>query len=648
MRVRNAFLAGLVCVGVSAALLAQSAVERRQVGQLVLEGVPEPDPALRPMVAPYLEFRRAPLTAISDDASSILVSTRFGNTAQLHHLRSPMGARTQVTFFDEPVNGGRFLADNRLVCVKDVGGNENFQYYAIDLSSGRSTLLTDGKSRHESLVVAGDGKTIAFSNNSRDGRNMDVYVSDVGTKQARRLMEVEGQYQARDFSADGSRLLVEHYISEKQTRCFMVDVASGQSAQLTPDEPPTFYGSATFSSDGKSVYLTSDRDGEFRKLYQLKLDFGEWRCLTADIPWDVEEVASDPASGGIAFTVNEDGLSKLYFADAWGNGRKQIDTKLPPGVIGGIVFNRRGGTLGFSFDCATSPADAYTVSYPAGQVTRWTQSEIGGLNSASFVTPALIRYPTFDNDESGKPRMISAYYYKARGDGPRPVVLMIHGGPEGQYQPTFNNTANLWVNELGISVIAPNVRGSTGYGKTFHQLDNGVKREDSVRDIGALLDWIEKQPELDKTRVGVYGGSYGGYMVLASLTNYPKRIKAGVDLVGIADFVTFLERTSEYRRDLRRAEYGDERVPGVKQVLDAISPLKNAGKIESALFVVHGQNDPRVPVTEAQQIVAKMRELHRPVWFLNALDEGHGFQKKVNRDAAALLYVHFWREHLLK
>ena len=623
---------------------------RRQIGQLVLEGIPQWDESIRTRMLQYLESRRAGVTDISDDGKSLLVSTRLGNTNQLHHVASPLGMRRQITFFDEPVNSGRFIPGSggkRLLFSKDVGGNENFQIYSLDLGTGRHTLLTDGKSRHETSVLSKDGRWLAYNSNGRNGKDMDIYLCDLTKDEPGKIVwQVEGSFNPAEFSPDGGRLLVLQYISEKQTIWHMLDAATGKHQPITPDNPPAYYGGGTWSADGKSLYMTSDRDGEFRKLYEVKVDDQKWTCLTKDIEWDVEDVAVEPTGKGIAFVVNEDGLSRLYFAANDGGGRRAV-SGLPTGVMGGVKFNEKGGTLAISLDAATAPSDAYTVAFADGKPTRWTESETGGLSTATFVEPSIIRYPTFDQVD-GKPRTISAFYYKGKGDGARPALILTHGGPEGQFQPTFSAFIQYLACEMGISVIAPNVRGSTGYGKTFHQLDNAVKREDSVKDIGALLDWIGKQPELDAKRVGIYGGSYGGYMVLASLTNYPDRIKAGIDVVGIADFISFLERTAEYRRDLRRAEYGDERIPEVRKVLEQIAPLRNADKIKSALFVVHGQNDPRVPVNEAQQIVAKMRELKRPVWFCNALDEGHGFQKKQNRDLATVLYAFFLQEHLLK
>ncbi|TWT44532.1 Prolyl tripeptidyl peptidase precursor [Phycisphaerae bacterium RAS1] len=661
----------------------------RQVGQVVLEGVPAWGDAIRERMLQYINVRSAGLQSIAAGGKSVLITTRFGSTAQLHVVDMPLGMRRQISFFDEPIGRAFFIpgcGKSEIGFSKDVGGNEMSQFYVLDQQDGRHRLITDGKSRNDSPIVSKNGRWAAWSSTRRNGRDFDIYVSDltiyysisapaapevVGPEtdveaasrksgqtaaadsesrtfdmRAKLALQVEGSWYPREFSPDEAKILVEKYVSEKQSEFHVLDVASGQSAPLTPPTPPAFYGGGAWAPDGKALYFFSDKEGEFRKLYRLDFEYGTWKSITADIEWDVEEVAADPAGKGIAFIVNEDGVSKLYFADPWGNGRKTVDG-LPKGVIGGLDFAEDGGVVGFTLNCSTSPADVYTATFPDGKLTRWTESEVGGLNRETFIDAELIRYPTFDQVD-GKPRKISAFYYKARGAGPHAVVICPHGGPESQYTPTFSPSFQYWTSELGISVIAPNVRGSTGYGRSFHQLDNAVKREDSVKDIGALLDWIEKQPELDAKRVGIYGGSYGGYMVLASLVNYPKRFKAGVDYVGVADFITFLKNTAEYRRDLRREEYGDERVPEVRAVLEQISPLRRADKIEAALFVVHGANDPRVPLSEAQQIVAKMRAMGRPVWSCNALNEGHGFRKKENSDLLSVLLAHFWQEHLLE
>lgn len=625
-------------------------VERRQIGQMVLEGVPEWTDAARQRMLQYLEMRSAAVSDLSDDGGSLLIRTRFGNTAQLHLVAMPLGARKQLTFFDEPVGGGLFVPGSRarrIVYTKDRGGDEDDQVFLFDLDTGRHRMLTDGKSRHDNATVSRSGRYLAFNGTGRNGRDMDIYVVDLAAADPPKLvMEVSGNYYPSEFSPDETRLLVVKYVSARETHWFILDVASGQHARLTPEGAPVFYGGGVWSHDGKAVYLTSDRDGEFQKLYHVNLEYNNWTCLSDDIAWDVTDVAVEPTGKGIAFVTNEDAISRLYFADEWGNGRRQV-TSVPPGLIGGLRFAIGGGVLGLTYSSAVVPGDAYTLSYPEGRLTRWTESEVGGLNTANFIAPEIIHYPTFDRTADGQPRMIPAMYYRARGEGPRPVVIYVHGGPESQERPRLSGTFQYWLNELGISIIAPNVRGSTGYGRSYHQLDNGVKREDSVRDVGALLDWIAQQPELDASRVGIFGGSYGGYMVLGSLVNYPERFRAGIDVVGITNFVTFLGKTADYRRDLRREEYGDERDPQVREVLERISPLNNADRIQAALFVLQGANDPRVPRSEAEQIVARLRELGRPVWYALALNEGHGFSKRENSDLAAVMYALFWEKHLL-
>ena len=364
-----------------------------------------------------------------------------------------------------------------------------------------------------------------------------------------------------------------------------------------------------------------------------------WRALTSHIPWNVEQISLSGDGRHLAFVVNEGGLSKLHLYDTRTRRARPV-AGIPAGRVGGLAFARKAPVLALSLLGATRTGDAYTYDLRSRKLTRWTQSEMGGLDPASLVAPTLVEYETFDRAK------IPAFYYRPKGSGPFPVVIAIHGGPEGQARPRFNPLTQLLAAEAGIAVLEPNVRGSDGYGKTYLTLDNGAKREDSVKDIGALLDWIGQQKELDAGRVAVVGGSYGGYMVLASLVHFGERIRAGVDVVGISHFVTFLENTAEYRRDLRRAEYGDERDPQMRKLLDSIAPLNHVDKIRSALFVAQGANDPRVPASESEQIVRAVRKSGHDVWYMVAPDEGHGFKKKVNRDTYTLLAVLFLEKHL--
>jgi dipeptidyl aminopeptidase/acylaminoacyl peptidase len=352
--------------------------------------------------------------------------------------------------------------------------------------------------------------------------------------------------------------------------------------------------------------------------------------LTGHVKWDIDEIALSRDGRYLAYVANEDGASRLGVMDLVQHA-DLIPPQLPFGVIGSFDFDPASKRLAFGMQTPTSPSDVWVWTLADGNLERWTESEIGPLDRSKLLAPTLVRFPTFDQSD-GKPREVPAWVYKPAGPGPHPVLISIHGGPESQAQPIFSANVQQWAAEVGYAVIQPNVRGSSGYGKTYLSLDNGMKREDSVRDIGSLLDWIATQADLDAKRVVVIGGSYGGYMTLASMMHYNDRLRGAVDIVGISNFVTFLESTAEYRRDLRRPEYGDERDPKMREYFQKISPLNNAGKITKPMLVVQGQNDPRVPVTEAEQMVAKIRANGGEVWYLVGLNEGHGFQKRDNID----------------
>jgi dipeptidyl aminopeptidase/acylaminoacyl peptidase len=319
--------------------------------------------------------------------------------------------------------------------------------------------------------------------------------------------------------------------------------------------------------------------------------------------------------------------------------------RLPLGVLSGLSWHENGRDLAFSLSSAQAPTDVFSLDRKTGRLERWTESETGGLDSRQFVEPELVKVRSFDGVG------IPAFVYRPHPQkfpGPRPVVINIHGGPEGQAQPVFQARNNYYLSELGVAVVYPNVRGSSGYGKTFLTLDNGFKREDAVRDLGAILEWIRRQPNLDAQRVGVMGGSYGGYMALAAMIHFGEQLRCGVDVVGISNFLTFLRNTQDYRRDLRRVEYGDERDPQMAAFLERISPTTRARQIAKPLFVVQGKNDPRVPATESEQMVKAIRDHGGQVWYLMAKDEGHGFQKKRNADLQFLSTILFLREHLLR
>jgi dipeptidyl aminopeptidase/acylaminoacyl peptidase len=613
----------------------------KEVGNLVLDDMDEIPQRIKDRMTQYSAARGASLRAFSPEDGSLLISTRFGDTSQLHRVRGPMMDRKQLTFFNEPI-AAAFYDPARpkagFYFAMDSGGAERYQYYWFDLDAGTNTLLTDGKSRHESPRLSHKTSRLVFAGNARNTKDLDLYVQE-GSAAPKLLKEVTGSWQPQDWSPDDKRIVVRQYVSITESYLHVVDASTGASEQLNKNLKVA-YGDAVFAQTGNALFYTTDHESEFQRLVHHDLTTNKVTVITPKIDWDVEHVAVTPK--WLAFVVNEGGRSVLYRAPA-SKPTAYEKLELPVGVIANLEFDHKGERLGATITSTDSASDVYVVTMANKKVERWTESEVGGLNPKAFVTPTLITYKSFDGRE------IPAWFYKPKNAaGPVPVVIAIHGGPEAQSRPDFNPAQHYWVNELGLAVLIPNVRGSAGYGKTYLTLDNAEKREDSVKDIGALLDWIGTQPALDQKRVAVIGGSYGGFMVLASLAMFPERIACGVDVVGISNFVTFLEKTEAYRRDLRRVEYGDERDPKMRELLEKISPTTNAKKITSPLFIVQGKNDPRVPLNEAEQMVKTVRGQGKRVWYLMAKDEGHGFQKKTNRDVYMQSTALFFERYLLQ
>lgn len=622
------------------------------------QGVP-PIPAERTVdLLPYDNIRAANLADWHPTERRALVLTRFAESPQVHELAMPLGARKQITFYREPIvfAGYRPGRPDELALAIDQGGSENFQILLLDRKAGKSKRISDGSHRYTSLKWSNDGRLLAYNSNARNGKDQDLYVYDPAGGGERRVAELQGAWTVLDWSPDDRRILLSEFVSANESYLHWADVATGAIHAIAGrsadrSKPTVAYGDANWSSDGRSVYTTSDEESEFARLVRIDLASGKPTVLSGDIPWDVENFASSDDGKVLAFFVNEDGISRIHLLDL-ATGKALPVPELPPGVVGALRFRPKTHEVGFTLSWARSPADLYTYDADGGKLERWTESETGGLDASTFSIPELVRFPTFDSaGEGGGKRTIPAFVVrpdKAKFAGSRPVIVNIHGGPEGQTRPAFLGANNYLLNELGVVLVYPNVRGSTGYGKTYLKLDNGFLREDSVKDIGALLDWIETQPDLDASRVMVAGGSYGGYMVLASLTFYSDRLRCGFDSVGISNFVTFLENTQEYRRDLRRAEYGDERDPKMRAFLTETAPANRAERITRPLLVTQGANDPRVPLAESDQIVAAVQKNGVPVWYLVAGDEGHGFQKKSNADYQRVVLYEFIRTNLLK
>jgi dipeptidyl aminopeptidase/acylaminoacyl peptidase len=615
---------------------------------LVVDGVQKIPASLADTAGRYASYRSANLADWHPARREMLIATRFGDTAQLHLVKMPGGERQQLTFFADAVGNGKFHPNggDYILFAKDIGGGEWYQLYRYDVASGDVTLLTDGKARNLPGPWSSSGDEIAYMSTRRTGKDTDLWVMNpANPKTDHLLIKLEGGgWQPEDWSVDDKKILLREEISINESYLWLVDTTTGEKTALTPRDAKEkiFYGESRFSKDGKGIYVTTDKDSEFQRLAYLDLATKQQKYLTTKIPWDVDGFDLTRDGKRIAFVANEEGVSVVRVMDT--STEKQESLPQPQAaVIGALRWHPNGHELGFSLTSAQRPGDCYSFDVTTAKLERWTTSETA-VKPAAFPEAELVRWKSFDG------KMISGFLYKppAKFAGKRPVLVVIHGGPEGQSQPTFLGRGNYYLNELGIALITPNVRGSTGYGKTFSLLDNGFQRDDTYKDINALFDWIATRPDLDAKRIAVTGGSYGGHMTLAVSTFYSDRIRCSVDIVGMSNLVTFLEHTEAYRRDLRRVEYGDERDPTMREYLEKIAPMNNIEKIKKPMFVVAGKNDPRVPVTESRQIFDALKKQGTPAWYLMAKDEGHGFRKKPNQDFQFYATVEFLQEYLLK
>jgi dipeptidyl aminopeptidase/acylaminoacyl peptidase len=600
-------------------------------------------------VKKYSESRSANIADVHPNSNEIIITTRFGNTSQLHRVIQPNGARSQITFFEEPVSNATYepTKGEFLIYSKDIGGNEFGQLFKLDLKTLQSTLLTDGgRSQNGGVTWKKDGKGFYYSSTKRNGGDRDIYFMDLNQPDSNKLiLQVKGGgWGISDISSNNKQLLIEEYVSANESHIWLLDIISGKLSEVTDRKSKGIVQSdARFSDKTNEIWYVTDLENEFGRLANLNLDTKKTTFHTTSIPWNVESYSLSEDKKKLTFVTNEAGIDKMYILNT--TDKKFVPVKnLPIGLVSGASFTKNGESIFFSQSTSQSSSDVYKLDLKSNKIVQWTESELGEMQKTDMSMPKFIEWESFDKLK------ISGFYYPVsqKFTGKRPVMINIHGGPEGQSLASFLGSNNYYTNEMGVAIIFPNVRGSSGFGKTYISKDNGFLREDSVKDIGALLDWIALQPELDKDKIMIMGGSYGGYMTLATAFHFADKIKCSVDIVGISNFNTFLKNTEEYRRDLRRVEYGDERDPKMYSFLDKISPLNNTDKIKKPMFIIQGTNDPRVPVTEATQMRDKLKAQGNTVWYLEAKDEGHGFKKKQNIDYQRLAVIRFIQEYLLQ
>jgi dipeptidyl aminopeptidase/acylaminoacyl peptidase len=581
--------------------------------------------------ARYLKIRGAWGASWSPDGLRITFLTEITGVPQVWEVTAEGSSwPEQLTFYEERVSDALCSpTENRLLFGMDAGGNERSQLFLLE--DGQVTDLTGApEAIHYPGGFSPDGGRIAYTATRRNGTDFDVFVQELQEGEPEMVWEVSGYHTVADWAPDGRALIVSRHYSNVNNDLYRLNLETGEATLLTGHEGDARFSSANVTPEGGSLYLATDRDGEFLRLAHLDLATLELEYLTPD-DRDVEDVELSRDGRYLVASRNVDGYSDVLLFN--GRGRRIPDPRIPEGIVGGFEFSPDSGQLAFTLTAPERNPDVWVVDMPDGDARRLTRSSTAGIPPRSFRKPRVVRYTSFDD------RRIPALFYEPESDN-APVIVNVHGGPESQSRPAFAPVTQYLLGR-GYAVFFPNVRGSTGYGKAYTHLDDVGLRMDSVEDLAYAAHWLR---EHGHRRIAVMGGSYGGFMVLAALTEYPELWNAGVDIVGIANLVTFLENTGSYRRGLREPEYGS--LENDRELLESISPIHKAENIKAPLLVIHGKNDPRVPVGEAEQIVDRVKKNGGKVEYLLYEDEGHGLAKLKNRLDAYPKIAAFLDEHL--
>jgi dipeptidyl aminopeptidase/acylaminoacyl peptidase len=613
---------------------------------LVVEGIPPVPATLAHEVQPYMGIYGLPLAGWDSVKREVLLKG-LSSVTWISSIESP-GASPKITTYiqESGIYDVYYQPQGKYIAyTKDSDGNEAFQLYLYNVESHVSTLLSDNKSRNTEPVWSHSGERIIYSSTPTGAQGVNLrIINPFEPKSDRLLVQTTGGYlKAYDWSPDDKQAVYCDFASNTVSSLWLVDVATGAKTRLSPQTTrDELYDFPQFSRDGKGLYVVTDHDSDVRRLAYLDLQTKQVKYLSDRIKWDVDEFQLSPDGKTLAFVTNEEGSARLRLLDVATGQEKQVP-QLPVGLISDLKWHNNSTDLAFNYKSPRTPNDVYSLNINTGKIDLWSRSTTNGVDTQKFSLPEIIHWKTFDD------RTISGYLYRppTKFTGKRPVIIEIHGGPEEQYRPGFGYEDNYFLNELGVVKIYPNVRGSSGFGRAFLDLDNGLKREDAVKDIGALLDWIKTQPDLDADQVLVEGASYGGFMALSVGVTYGDRIRAAISDSGPSNLATFVEHTEGWRRGLQRAEFGDERDPKVKEFMERTAPLHNAQKIKKPLMIIQGQNDPRVPVSESESIVQATKG-RVPVWYLLAKNEGHGFVQQSNRDYRLYSTILFVKEFLLK
>ena len=600
----------------------------------------------------YLNVRMAYGASFSPDASQLSFLTDITGVTEVWSVpvdthSTSTAWPTQITFRGNRCMSATFAPkSNILLITGDIGGNERSQLFLASVDGATFDALT---AKPEVMYLFGgwspDNLHISYSSNERDARYFDVYERNIETGEVTLLFQHDGTNNAGTYSPDGQFLLITREEDNVHSQLLLLDRTTKEVRTLMPETGtgPSLYRDAAWSADKRGLYLRTNRNRQFLSLAYLDFEIQEMTYLS-DTQWDIEHLALTQNGTTMAVVTNEDGYSRLEIFDVsqgWDERKSLLAPTLPRGVVFETVWSQDGSRLAITLITPDDSADIWVWDMHEGVVVRVTHSATGGIPHEAFIAPTLVRYPTFDERE------VPAFLYLPQEGEQRnlPVVVYVHGGPESQSRPEFNGVLQ-YLGSRGYAVFVPNVRGSTGYGYEYQSLDDVRLRMDSVKDLQYAVRWLSESGIADPRRIAVFGGSYGGFMVLSAVTTYPDLWAAGVDIVGIANFVTFLENTGPWRRKLRESEYGS--LENDRAFLEEISPIRSVDKITAPLFVVHGANDPRVPIGEAEQIVEALKKRNVPVEYLRFEDEGHGIVKRVNRLVVYPAIAQFLDKHLKK
>ena len=594
-------------------------------------------------VARMAKVGSASSPTFSPDGSRIAFVTNISGLPQVWTMPTSGGYPSLVTSFDDPVGFVTWSPDGQWLAFNVApGGGFNEQIYIVRPDGTGLRRLTEGGKENNFLDGwSPDGRFIAFSSNRRDPSARDSYLVDVATGQSRMIAQNRGIGSIADVSRDGKYAVVNRLVNRGDNNLYLVRLSDGKETILTPHDGPGQFGGIRFSPDGRTFYLASNKDRDLTAFARVRLDSdgqpGPIEVLAARDDGELGGAEMNEQGTSVALLWNIAGRSELSFYDT-AKGKILPGPKLPAEIAGAPEFSDDGRRLAMAISGASLPADVWVLDLDSKQFTQLTQSPHAGIDLSKLVKPELVRYKAHDGLE------LSGWLYRPPGmTKPGSIVLSFHGGPEGQERPGFNSLYQALLSR-GITVFAPNVRGSSGFGKRFVNLDNGALRENGVKDIKASVDYVVSAGVADPKRIGIVGGSYGGYMVMAGLTEYPDMFAAGANLFGVVNFETFFKNTQPWMAAISKIEYGDPDKEA--DMLRRLSPLTRIDRVKAPTIVLHGANDTNVPVIEAEQVVENLKKRNVPVEYVLFPDEGHGWRKTPNRIRSTVSIVRFFEKHL--